>query len=885
MPSAKRKTASASPAMQQFFLAKERYPDTIVFFRMGDFYEMFYGDAVLASGLLDIALTSRGADADGNPIPMAGVPYHAASGYIARLLEKGQRVAICEQMEDPSKVKGIVPREVVRVVTPGLVLDPEALDARKHNYLLALVAGQERFGLAAFELSTSEVRACALGSRTDLLSEVVRLDPSEILLHEGITGLKEELGRALPSSAQRVRSDEQIEQALGADSFRQLSAGLPGGGQPALEQAALSAAALVIEYAQQTQPGVPLGIQRIAPYDPGERLALDDAAVRNLEVVRTLTGERKGSLIHLVDLTKSSMGARTLRRRLLAPLCDVASIRRRHDSVEALLTDSALRARIRELLAAVGDLERLATRAALQVATPRDLGAIRDGLQAASLVVGEVEKRQQRTTDDALAGLLQADLCRDVFETLSRALVDEPPPGSNAGGIFADGFHPEVVELRELSSSSKDVILQLEKRERERTGIGSLRIRFTRVFGYYIEVTKSNLKAVPPDYRRKQTVATGERYTTDELDELQTRILNADERLRALEGELFEQLRQEVGEQSARLRALGARIGDLDVHAAFAEAAHRFGYVRPLVDDSLMIALKSSRHPIVEQLAPAGGFVPNDIELDVDRQRLMVITGPNMAGKSTAMRQVALAVILGQAGGFVPADEARLGLVDRIYTRVGASDAVARGQSTFMVEMNETAEILRGATRRSLVILDEIGRGTSTYDGLAIAWAVAEHLYDAIGCRGMFATHYHELCELEATREKVVNYNVAAKEYRNEVVFLRKLVPGGANRSYGIAVAKLAGLPGLVLARARAILKELETGAALPSGARASLRAKDATGAVQLDMFARPGPQVTPSEAEELLRELDVEALTPVEAIVTLDRLKAMVTGKDDERK
>jgi DNA mismatch repair protein MutS len=871
--------------MQQFFLAKERYPETIVFFRMGDFYEMFYQDAVLASGLLDIALTSRGSDREGNPIPMAGVPFHAASGYIARLLEKGQRVAICEQMEDPSKVKGLVPREVVRVVTPGLVLDPEALDARKNNYLLAVVLRQEVFGLAAFELSTSEVRACAPASRTDLLSEMVRLDPSEVLVNGEIPGLKEELGSALPVAALREQSDEQVEQALQAESFRAIAAGLQGGAQAQPAPAVLAAAALVIEYAQQTQPGVPLGVQRIAPYDPSERLAMDDAAVRNLEIVRTLGGERKGSLIHLVDLTRTSMGARALRRRLLSPLCEVASIRRRHDSVEALVNDAPLRGRIRELLASVGDLERLATRATLRVATPRDLGAIRDGLRAADRVVKEIGERQQRTTDDALAGLLGADLCRDVFESLSRALLSEPPPTAGSGGIFTDAFDQRVAELRQLSSSSKDVILELEKRERERTGIGSLRIRFTRVFGYYIEVTKSNLKAVPPDYRRKQTVATGERYTTEELDELQTRILNADERLRALEGELFEELRDQVGAQSARLRALAARIADLDVHAALAETAHRHGYVRPLVDDSLSIDLRGSRHPIVEQAALPGGFVPNDIELDVDGQRLMVITGPNMAGKSTVMRQVALAVILGQAGGFVPADQATLGVVDRIYTRVGASDAVARGQSTFMVEMNETADILRGATRRSLVILDEIGRGTSTYDGLAIAWAVAEHLYDAIGCRSMFATHYHELCELAATRDRVVNYNVAAREYRNEVVFLRKLVPGGANRSYGIAVAKLAGLPPLVLARARAILGGLETGAALPSGARASLRAKDADGAVQLDMFARPGPPVPPSEAESLLRELDVEALTPLDAIVTLDRLKSMVAGKKDGEK
>ncbi|MBN1652647.1 MAG: DNA mismatch repair protein MutS [Deltaproteobacteria bacterium] len=879
VPSPKPKATRRSPAMEQFFRAKEQYPDTILFFRMGDFYEMFYEDAVLASELLEIALTSRGSDADGIAIPMAGVPHHAASSYIAKLIEKGQRVAICEQMVDPSTVRGVVPREVIRVVTPGLVLDPDALDARTNNYLAAVIFRQERYGFAALELTTAEVRACELVDRTDALAELVRMDAKEVLLHQALEKFRDELQTALSRSVFRMIGDQQIESAVRDESVRAMiesaSADATGVGAQAI-----SAAAVVLRYAQETQPGVSLDIQRIAPYDLGGQLALDDAAVRNLEIVRTLTGERRGSLVDLVDVTQTAMGARAIRQRLLAPLADVAAIRRRHDSVEALRCDALLRNKLRETLREVADLERLATRASMGVATPRDLGAVRASLRAAGKLVREIAGKRQRSTDDALDGLMAADLCEDILRLLSDALLEELPLVAINGGVFLESFDSRIAELRRVSDSSKDVILAMERRERERTGINSLRIRFTRVFGYYIEVTRSNLKAVPADYQRKQTVAGGERYTTESLNELQAQILNADERLCALESELFQELRRRVGEHSPRLRALAAKIADLDVHAAFADIAHRLNYVRPQIDDSCTLDFKAARHPIVEQTVARGRFVPNDIRLDVEGQRLMVITGPNMAGKSTAMRQVALAVILAQAGGFVPASEARIGIVDKIYTRVGASDALARGQSTFMVEMRESANILRGATRRSLVILDEIGRGTSTYDGLAIAWAVAEHLHDVVGCRTMFATHYHELCELAATRDGVINCNVAAKEYKDDVVFLHKLVPGSANRSYGVAVASLAGIPTVVLARAKAILKELETGAALPSGAPASLRKKNAHGAVQLEMFSPYAPQTEPSKVEAALRELSVENITPVDALVVLAKLKELLSEK-----
>jgi DNA mismatch repair protein MutS len=634
------------------------------------------------------------------------------------------------------------------------------------------------------------------------------------------------------------------------------------------EPLVIAAAAQAVAYAQQNQPNTPLRLTTLSAYSPSDQLALDDAAVRNLELVRTLSGERKGSLLGLLDDTLTPMGARALRRRLLAPLTDVAAIRRRHDVVEGLVVDPAVREALRKSLAGVGDIERLATRAAQGVAHPRDLGAIRGALRECREVHTLLAYHEGELLGDALRALAPRDLCEEVLEDLEQSLADELPMSATQGGILRAGAEPRVDELRTLASSSKDVLLALEERERKRTGISSLKIRYTRVFGYYIEITRSNLGSVPADYRRKQTIANGERYVTDELEELERKIETADVQLKALEQEFFEALRKRVAHHASRLFALAACIADLDVHASFAEVASRYDYVRPSVDDSLQLDLRDLRHPVVERLAAAGTFVPNDVVLDADGKRLMVITGPNMAGKSTVMRQVAVAVLMAQAGGFVPAREARMGVVDRVYTRVGASDNLAQGQSTFMVEMQEAASILRGATKRSLVILDEIGRGTSTYDGLAIAWAIAEHLHDGIACRAMFATHYHELCELAGTRSGVRNVNVAAREYQGGVVFLHKLVEGGANRSYGVAVAKLAGVPQVVLARARNVLSQLEAGHG-PVG-----NAGQSADKPQLEMFVAQPPK---SEVEATLRELDLDHMTPLEALTTLSRLKGLL--------
>ncbi len=844
-----------TPVMQQFLRAKGQHPDAIVFFRLGDFYEMFYEDAIRATDLLDIALTSRGTGPDGEKIPMAGVPHHAAAGYLATLLRAGEKVAICEQMADASSVRGVVPREVVRVVTPGLCLEPDALDARAENFLVGVT---QDGGIAALELSTGALRACAIDVGPSWVGELVRLDPPEVLAEAGEHHLEELCRQSLPGAVVRTIDPSEGDPVMDALDEEQAAALRP---QPA----AARAAALVLTYAKAHRVDSP--IHRTSLYDAGNRLVLDDAAVRNLELVRTLDGDRRGSLLHLLDETKTPMGARALRARLLEPLADIERIRRRHDAVELFIADARTRDQARAALSTIGDLERLAVRTAVGLATPRDLGVIRNGLAGASALHTLLESRPGSALDDSFASLRDVDLCVDVLERLQHALVAEPPTIDRQGGIFANGHLAELDELRSLSTRAKDLLLELERRERERTGIGSLKIRYTKVFGYYIEITKSNLDAVPDDYVRKQTIANGERFVTAELAELQDRILHADERARALESEAFVELRGAIGHEAARLHRLARAVASVDVSAGLAEVAGARAYLRPTVDSSRDLVLEDSRHPTVECYAAENGFVPNTITLEADGTRFMLLTGPNMSGKSTAMRQAALAVIMAQAGSFVAAKSARIGVVDRVYTRVGASDQLSRGQSTFMVEMTEAAAILRGATDRSFVILDEIGRGTSTYDGLAIAWAVAEHLHDVSACRTIFATHYHELCELADRLPNAANFNVAAKEHGDAMILLHQLVEGGSNRSYGLAVARLAGVPPVVLARAKAKLGELE------SQTHAAPRP-------QLPLFESASPPS--SEVEATLRALDVERMTPVDALVTLARLRDLASSDDD---
>ncbi|MCC7534751.1 MAG: DNA mismatch repair protein MutS, partial [Deltaproteobacteria bacterium] len=772
-------------------------------------------------------------------------------------------------------VKGIVPREVVRVLTPALVLDEASLDARANSWLLGIAVGDGgAAGLAAYDLSTGELCGGALDDAAGALAVAVRFDPREVLLAEGAaSSLEEPIRTAVPRCAVRTMeapatsASGLLDEVLGAAESRRARSDLGAFGT--------SAAALVLAYARAAQPNAPIVVSRIGPLPGGDTLLLDPNAQTHLELLRSASGDREGSLLWLLDETKTSMGARLLRRWVLFPLASVGPMRRRHDAVDALVRDPVRLSDVRRALAKVGDIERLVGRAVAGVATPRDLGGLRDALLALPDVVTSATPATRG--DDGLSTYVSLeDTCADVASWLASRLVDSPPMVASGGGIFREAVDPRLDELRNLSTNAKDVLLELEERERKRTGIATMKVRYNKVFGYYIELSKTQVPKAPADWRRKQTVAGGERFTTAELEALQGKILNADERAKALEQDLFAEMRARVASEARRVVAAGSAIAQLDVIATFAELALKNDYVRPEVDDGLVVELVDARHPVVEKLAAAGRFVPNDTRLDVDAERLLIVTGPNMAGQSTIMRQVALAVVMAQAGSFVAAKRAHIGIVDKVFTRVGASDDLSRGQSTFMVEMSETASILRGATRRSLVVMDEIGRGTSTYDGLAIAWAVAEHLHDVVGARTLFATHYHELCDLAATHAHVANYNVAAKERDGQVVLLHRLVPGGTNRSYGVAVARLAGVPEVVLARARAILEDLERGAALPGGTSSSLRAKTAAGRPQLDLFV-PAATVQKSAVEETLRNLAVERLTPLDALVALAKLKGML--------
>ncbi|WP_438043754.1 DNA mismatch repair protein MutS [Sorangium sp. So ce128] len=916
-PAARKKL---TPVMRQYEDAKALHPDAILFFRMGDFYEMFNDDAVLVSRALNLTLTSRN-KGEPDESPMAGVPHHAAHGYIARLLALGHKVAICEQCGDPSKIKGLVPRQVVRVVTPGLVTETEQLDARANHYLAAVDGGGVPrgdalgaggpYGLSLLDLSTGELSATSVPDATTLLAELARADPREALIARDLPDVRAAAASLACRAA--LRDDEELDSA-------QVASILDDAAIEPISAAALAehplpavrAAARALRFARRCSPGARIPVRRIAPHDTSGTLRIDETAQAHLELVRAADGGRRGTLLDVIDCTVTPGGARLLRRRLLSPLADLAGIRRRLDEVELFVSHPRARGELRQALGGVGDLERLSVRALLGEATPRDLGLLRDGLTAAPAAIAAVRsipdlgKAAARSDDGAaargkdgaaargeegaaagssseplLAEAAALDVVADVCAELTAALIERPPPNTREGGIFREGYDKELDDARGVEKNATELILALEAKLRTQTGAPSLRVKYTRVFGWYIEVTRAHIAKVPATFRRKQTVATGERYTSDELDELADKIEHAGARALERETALFDRLRALVAKSEGRLRALARKLAAWDVAAALADVAHRNDYVRPHVTAGEALAIRDGRHPVVERYAAAGHFVPNDTRLDLSGERLWLITGPNMAGKSTLMRQVALIVVLAQMGSYVPAREAEIGLVDRILSRVGASDNVARGESTFMVEMRETAEILRDATRRSLVILDEIGRGTSTYDGLAIAWAVAEHLFDAIGCRALFATHYHELTELSARAPGIANYSVAAREHGDDVIFLHKLEAGPASRSYGVAVARLAGVPEGVLARARAILATLESGAALPGGKHTSLRGRTRGGAAQLDLFAPAQAAVPPEQSAviETLRAVDVDRLAPLDALRLVAKLKGLLGG------
>ncbi len=846
-----------TPLMQQYRDIKARYADAILFFRMGDFYEMFGDDARLAARELGLTLTARN-NGGAAEVPLAGVPVKAATEYLRRLIALGHRVAICEQVEDPRLAKGLVRREVVETVTPGTVLADDWLERRRNNFLVAVDPRGAPAGLAALDLTTGEL-LLETAAPEDLAAALARYEAAEVVLPAG--------SALAPAGAARTERDRwEFDPELAREELTRTFrvATLDGLGIEPGDQAALGAAGALLRYARELKPGGLPHVTRPRIVRTGDVLPLDEMTRRNLELVEPLRpGAAGATLLDGLDRTMTPMGARLLRRWLLAPLVQPAAINARLDAVEVLAGDARGRDRLREALDGVRDLERLAGRAALGRATPRELGALRDSLLRLPDVRAALDGLEARGHAALLEEVADRfDLLGDLGDELARALVDRPPAQAPDGDAIRAGYDRELDELKDARDGGKQYIAGLQARERERTGIGSLKVGFNKVFGYYLEVTNPHRDRVPTDYERRQTLSGAERYVTSELKEYEAKVLGAEERIAAREAELVDGLRHRVADAIGRVQTTAGLAARVDVWCALADLAHHERYVRPEVNDGFTIALEGSRHPVVERMMAREAFMPNDVRLDA-AGRVILLTGPNMAGKSTLLRQVGLCVVLAQMGAFVPAAHALVGVVDRLFTRVGASDNLVRGQSTFMVEMSETSAILHGATARSLVLLDEIGRGTSTYDGVAIAWAVTEFLHNGIGCKTIFATHYHELTQLTEELAHARNYNVAVREAGDEIVFLHRLEPGGADRSYGIHVGRLAGLPAPVVARAWQVLQLLEAGHQVAH--QSPPRPPDAA---QLGLFAAAAPHPLLQE----LDRLDVDALSPLEA---LNRLAA----------
>ena len=799
-----------TPLMQQYREIKARYPQTILFFRMGDFYEMFEDDARLAARELGLTLTSRN-NGGAAEVPLAGVPVKAGTEYLRRLIAKGHRVAICEQVEDPKLAKGLVRREVVETITPGTVLAEDWLERKRNNFLLALDPRGTAPGLAALDLSTGEL-ALETVPLEDLASALARYEAPEVVLPAGCElALLPGRGACTLTEREAWEFDPELAREDLVRTFRLAS--LDGLGVEPGDRAAVGAAGALLRYARELKPGGLPHLARPRVLRGGAVVPLDDMTRRNLELVEPLRpGASGATVLEVLDRTMTPMGARLLRRWLLAPLVDPAAINARLDAVEVLVRDPRGRDRVREALDGVRDLERLAGRAALGRATPRELGALRDSIVRLPDVRSALDGLEARGQAAVLEQAAERfDLLADLGDELARALVERPPAQTADGDAIRPGYDRELDELKDARDGGKQYIASLQARERERTAIPSLKVGFNKVFGYYLEVTNPHKDRVPPDYERRQTLSGAERFVTPELKQYEAKVLGAEERIAVREAELVDALRTRVADAVTRVQTTAGIVAELDVWGGLADLAHREAYVRPQVTADFTIELEASRHPVVERMMAREAFIPNDVRLD-EGGRVILLTGPNMAGKSTLLRQVGLCVLLAQVGCFVPARRAVIGVVDRLFTRVGASDNLVRGQSTFMVEMSETSAILHGATARSLVLLDEIGRGTSTYDGVAIAWAVTEHLHNVIGCKTVFATHYHELTQLTEELAHARNFNVAVREAGDEIVFLHRLEPGGADRSYGIHVGRLAGLPGVVVGRAWEVLKLLEAG-------------------------------------------------------------------------
>lgn len=859
-------SAASTPLMQQYREIKARHQGAILFFRMGDFYETFFEDAEIASRVLGITLTARN-NGGASEVPLAGVPVRALNDYLRKLVQGGYRVAICEQVEDPKLAKGIVRREVVETVSPGVAYADDLLDGERNNYVIAVaqpVNGSS--GVAAADVSTGELRlfvAPAGGGELEAL--LARLAPREVLLPRGSSPAATLPDRALVTE----RDGWEFDPALAGDELRRHFGvhSIEGLGLGDADAPAIGAAGVLLRYLKELQPaGIP-HLARPVVERPGGIMPLDEMTRRNLELVESLRGGgSEGTLLAVLDRTQTPMGARLLRQWLLAPLTDRAAIEARLDAVEALAANALARDALVLALDRVRDVERLATKAALGRSTPRELGALGHSLAQLPAV-------HEATARVGVAGLLadvlaRWDSCEALAARITGALVERPPVAIGEEATIAPGVDAELDELRELRDGGREAIARIEAEERGRTGINSLKVGYNRVFGYYIEVTRANLHLVPDDYQRRQTLTNGERFVTPALKAYEERVLTAAEQIETRERSLFETLRSEAGAEVTRLLRTAQAVATLDVLSGLAECAVRENYVRPAVHEGFGLSITAGRHPVVERMMPRDKFIPNDVVLTEDA-RIIIVTGPNMAGKSTILRQVGLIVLMAQMGSFVPARAAEIGIADRVFTRVGASDNLVRGQSTFMVEMAETSAILHGATARSLVLLDEIGRGTSTYDGVSIAWAVTEHLHNVVRCRTVFATHYHELTQLADELVALRNYNVGVREVGDQVLFLHRLQPGGADRSYGIEVGRLAGLPEPVLARARAVLKLLE-GEQLVSGlqgARPDGPGRKDAGS-QLGLFA-----AEPHRVVARLRALDANTLTPLEALTLLSDL------------
>ena len=878
-------TNTFTPMMQKYLETKEQYKDCILFYRLGDFYEMFFDDAITVSRELEITLTGKSCGQE-ERAPMCGVPYHAVDGYLTRLVAKGYKVAICDQVEDPKQAKGLVKREVTRIVTPGTILDAQAIDETKNNYIMCIVYIADRYGVSVADITTGDYFVTELPDGGKLKDEIYRFMPSEIICNEAfymsgldLKDLKERFHMAVYSLESWYFDDTACREKL-MEHFKVSS--LAGLGLSDYDCGVLSAGAL-LQYLLETQKNDLSHMTRITPYTTGKYMMLDSSTRRNLELCETLREKQKrGSLLWVLDKTKTAMGARMLRKFIEQPLIEKQEILRRLDAVEELKQSAISREEIREYLSPVYDLERLITRITYGTANPRDLTAFASSLSMLPPIRYLLEEMESSLLKDIYAEL---DPLEDLCTLVQNAIADEPPLAMKEGGIIRDGYNEEIDTLRRAKSEGKDWLAKLEQDEREKTGIKTLRIKYNKVFGYYLEVTNSYKELVPDYYTRKQTLANAERYITPELKELEDTILGAEDKLYALEYELYCTIRDTIAAEVKRIQTTAKAIASLDVFSSLALVAERNNYVRPKINESGKIDIKDGRHPVVEQMIPNGTFICNDTLLDDKKQRVSIITGPNMAGKSTYMRQAALIVLMAQIGSFVPASGADIGLVDRIFTRVGASDDLASGQSTFMVEMTEVANILRNATSKSLLILDEIGRGTSTFDGLSIAWAVVEYISDSklLGAKTLFATHYHELTELEGKIDNVNNYCIAVKEKGDDIVFLRKIVKGGADKSYGIQVAKLAGVPDLVIDRAKEIVEELVNeditirvseiaAGGKDSGAKKKAKPKkyDEMDLAQFSLF----DTVKDDDVLEELKNIDVGNLTPVDALNTIYRLQ-----------